>query len=167
MRQLEAARREGRLSGSVVIIADHDKEEMDAAVDEMSPKPGLSVATRSGAPTELSHMLRASAGTARRIIVTPPEAEEQADEYPKALKESAALALSLQESVEPSARDKRAHVVVSKPSGEEGFEHGESAAAAASPVLEVAPIEFVSRLLAQCTAQPGLSRARGAAAGRG
>lgn len=159
LRQLEAARREGRLSGSVVIIADHDKEEMDAAVDEMSPKPGLSVATRSGAPTELSHMLRASAGTARRIIVTPPEAEEQADEYPKALKESAALALSLQESVEPSARDKRAHVVVSKPSGEEGFEHGESEGGGGfASYSEVAPIEFVSRLLAQCTAQPGLSR---------
>ena len=161
LRQLEAARREGRLSGSVVIIADHEKEEMDAAVDEMgAEKGGLSVTTRQGSPTELSHMLRASAGTARRIIVTPPEADEQADAYPKALKESTALALSLQESVEPTAAGKRAHVVVSKPSGEDGFEHGaiKEGGGGFASYAEVTPIEFVSRLLAQCTAQPGLSR---------
>lgn len=74
LRQLEAARREGRIKGPVVIIADKDKEEMDTLVQEeleqLEPKSKLSVTTRTGSPAELSHMQRVSAGTARRIIVT-------------------------------------------------------------------------------------------------
>ena len=50
LRQLEAARREGRLAGPVVVLSERDKEEMDAEVaDELSrmqPRAGLTVLTR-------------------------------------------------------------------------------------------------------------------------
>ena len=169
LRQLEAARREGRLKGPVVIIADKDKEEMDELVkdelDNLQPPSKLSVTTRTGSPSELSNMQRAAAGTAQRIIVTQPE-DVEPEEYARQYKESAALALSLQESAEPSQPAKRADVVVSAPRGVGGgFIHGErcvgegcSETSGFSSYAEVAPVDFVSRLLAQCTAQPGLSR---------
>ena len=169
LRQLEAARREGRISGPVVIIADRDKEEMDAMVkdelDKLQPRAKLSVTTRTGSPSELSSMQRVAAGTAQRIIVTQPDNIEP-DDYARQYKESAALALSLQESAEPNKPAKRAHVVVGAPRGVTGgFVHGErcvgegcSETSGFASYAEVAPVDFVSRLLAQCTAQPGLSR---------
>ena len=71
-----------------------------------------------------------------------------------------------QESAEPRTPAKRADVVVSAPRGVGGgFIHGERCVGAGcsetsgfSSYAEVAPVDFVSRLLAQCTAQPGLSR---------
>ena len=169
LRQLEAARREGRIKGPVVIIADRDKEEMDAMVrdelDKLQPRAKLSVTTRTGSPSELSSMQRVAAGTAQRIIVTQPD-DIEPDDYARQYKESAALALSLQESAEPTKPSKRAHVVVSAPRGVTGgFVHGErcvgegcSETSGFGSYAEVAPVDFVSRLLAQCTAQPGLSR---------
>ena len=169
LRQLEAARREGRIKGPVVIIADRDKEEMDAMVrdelDKLQPRAKLSVTTRTGSPSELSSMQRVAAGTAQRIIVTQPD-DIEPDDYARQYKESAALALSLQESAEPNKPAKRAHVVVSAPRGVTGgFVHGErcvgegcSETSGFGSYAEVAPVDFVSRLLAQCTAQPGLSR---------
>ena len=77
MRQLEAARREGRLKGSVVLIADRDKEEMDSDVADESVKMGgmgLTVVTREGSPTELDNMDRVAVGTAKRLIVVPSKA---------------------------------------------------------------------------------------------
>ena len=47
------------------------------------------------------------------LTVSVLHRQAQVVRSPKALKESAALALSLQESVEPTAAAKRAHVVVS------------------------------------------------------
>ena len=73
LRQLAAARREGRLSGRVVVLAGADKEEMDEALAEDDEVKGtLDVVTRHGTPTDLADMQRVSAGTAKRIIVVPP-----------------------------------------------------------------------------------------------
>ena len=76
LRQLEAARREGRLSGPVVVLSERDKEAMDEEVEDelarMRPRGRLSVITRSGNPAELNEMDRVAAGTARRIIMLPP-----------------------------------------------------------------------------------------------
>ena len=73
LRQLEAARREGRLKGPVVIIADKDKEEMDELVkdelDNLQPPSKLSVTTRTGSPSELSNMQVSSCGLPDLFIV--------------------------------------------------------------------------------------------------
>ena len=139
------ARREGRLNGPVVIIADRDKGGMDVAVrEEVAKMPGqLHVYTREGSPAELEHMDRAAAGTASRLIVVPPEGDE---EDPQKLGRSTGLALALQRSAQPSAA-RRAAVVVAAPQGTSG-DHVEERDGFGS-YAEVAPAEFVRRLVAQ------------------
>ena len=163
LRQLEAARKEGRLKGSVVLIADRDKEDMDADVADERGKMGgmgLTVVTREGCPTELENMDRVAVGTAKRLIVVPPlKGEEGADDADDAgnlrakLKQSTSVAAALQQNVF-KRQERRATAVVSVPSNyesEEGQQEGFSTYA------EVSPGDFVSRVLAQCTIQPGLS----------
>ena len=170
MRQLEAARREGRLSGTVLVLADKDKEEMDEVIeDELGRIPGarLNVLTRKGSPLELNHMDRVAAATARRIILLPPGGDGAADDEgadkgggddadgASQLRDSTGLALALQRGVQPS-QQKRASVVVSAPAGynlrtwveQDGFRS----------YAEVRPEDFISRILAQCAVQPALSR---------
>jgi len=165
LRQLEAARREGRLSGPVVILSGRDKEEMDAEVaDElrkMSPAAGLEVITRHGSPRELDDVDRVATGTARRIIMLPAEQAEEGDDDDanESLQEATGLALALQRGARP-AQQKRAAVVVAAPEGyhakvadgkfiaEDGFKS----------YAEVRPEDFISRILAQCAVQPSLSR---------
>jgi len=94
MRQLEAARLEGRLSGPVVVLSETDKGRMDEEItDELTRiRAGLNVLTRQGSPVELNAMDRVAAGTANRIIILPRtgDNEEQAAER---LRDSTGLAL--------------------------------------------------------------------------
>ena len=125
LRQLASARKDGRLPcGRVVILADMPKEELDEQVrvralcprgpvgvtngrahspsqvqDELakagSDLSGLQISTRQGSPRELADLQRACAGTARRVIVTPP-ATADPDDYADGLRESTGLVLALQ-----------------------------------------------------------------------
>ncbi len=179
LRQLEAARREGRLSGPVVVLSSRDKEEMDAEVadelNRMSPRAGLTVLTRHGSPVELHAVDKTAVAEARRVIVLKPEheggtsatgatallhgaaaeeaAEEEAEGAAAALRQSTGLLVELQRGVQPKP-SKRANVVVSSPPGykAEFVEAGQFGAYA-----EVSPDDFVSRVIAQCAVQPGLS----------
>ena len=106
-----------------MLIAERDKEEMDAEVaDELaklrtaSPRDGgkLSVVTRQGCPTELENMDRVAAGTAKRLILTQPSEADPAEQAEQRLKQqqAAVLALSLQQRVQPQAA-RRANMVIS------------------------------------------------------
>jgi len=177
LRQLEAARREGRLSGPVVVLSTKDKSEMDAEVaDELSrmrPPAGLTVLTRHGSPVQLNDIDRAAAGTAKRVIMLPPSAGAEGAEADatggggvaaateggevsadvEALRQSTALLSELQASVHQKS-GQRASVVVSAPPGyRAGFTKGEGF----SSYAEVCAEDYVSRVISQCAVQPGLS----------
>jgi hypothetical protein len=155
MRQLEAARKEGRLSGPVVVLSDTDKEVMDEAVGEELRRiaGGLSVHTRFGSPVELNAMDRVAAGTAKRIIIIPGDGVAD-DAQAEQLRDSTGLALALQRGIK-SRPEQRASVVVAAPPAYEsdvvdsvdGF----------GSYAEVKPQDFISRILAQCAVQPALS----------
>jgi len=115
---------------------------------------GLEVLTREGSPEELDGMLRVSAGTARRVIITQVD-EEDCEDPNAQLRRASGLMLSLQQNAQP-LKERRGAVVVSTPSD---FVNGLAAKEAASmgSYAEVTPSSFVSRLLAQCTVQHGLS----------
>lgn len=122
LRQLEAARREGRLKGPVVVLSSRDKADVDEEVaDELrriKPRAGLEVIARTGSPVELDDMDRVAAGTARRIVVLPGAASEEAEGSEAAndeISEATGLALALQRSVRPSP-ERRASVIVHAPS---------------------------------------------------
>ena len=155
MRQLESARREGRLNGPVVILADKDKEEMDEELSEELGRigAGLNVITRNGSPNELNNIDRVAAGTARRIIVLPQA--EDADDEGESAKETTGLALALQRGLTKKQKD-RAAVVVTAPTAEYSDEVAQDADGFGS-YAEVYPEDFISRILAQCSVQPGLS----------
>ena len=115
---------------------------------------GLEVLTRQGSSDELDGMLRVSAGTARRVIITEPD-EDECDDAESQLRRASGLMLSLQQNAQP-VKEKRGAVVVSTPAD---FANGlaQKASASMGSYAEVAPSSFVSRLLAQCTVQRGLS----------
>ena len=155
MRQLEAARKEGRLSGPVVVLSDTEKEEMDEAVGEELRRigAGLSVYTRNGSPVELDAMDRVAAGTAKRIILLPGDGMGEPEQAAQ-LRDSTGLALALQRGIR-TRPDQRASVVVAAPPAYssdvvddvDGFRS----------YSEVKPQNFLSRILAQCAVQPALS----------
>ena len=187
LRQLEAARREGRLSGPVVILSERDKDEMDKDVQDELAKAkgsaaGLTVLTRSGSPVELANIDRAAAGTAKRVILLTPQdtagrAPQAASDVPSPqassptspaggegggavgaadvrLRSSTGLLMELQAAVNKKSA-KRADVVVSAP---HGYHNGVAAAPGTfGSYSEVSPDDFVSRVIAQCTVQAGLS----------
>ena len=159
LRQLAAARREGRLSGRVVVLAGADKEAMDEALAEDDEVKGtLDVVTRHGTPTDLADMQRVSAGTAKRIIVVPPAGGYADDDaYAAEVRRATSLMQGLQQNVE-GKRERRADVVVSAPTGAPRAAGAEAEALGFSSYAEVQPKAFVSRLVAQCAVQPGLSR---------
>jgi len=179
LRQLEAARREGRLSGPVVVLSTKDKSEMDAEVaDELSrmrPPAGLTVLTRQGSPVQLNDIDRAAAGTAKRVIMLQPSSGPKSESLPtdatgggiaattegdsgtsgdvESLRQSTALLSELQASVHQKS-GQRAAVVVSAPPGyRAGFTKGEGFRSYA----EVCAEDYVSRVISQCAVQPGLS----------
>lgn len=158
MRQLEAARKEGRLSGPVVVLSEKDKEAMDEEVsDELKRiRAGLSVLTRVGSPVELNAMDRVAAGTASRIIVLPDPAT--ARDPSASTRETTGLALALQRGLQ-KAPEKRAKVVVSAPSAATSSDvvNAEPAADGFGSYASVNPEDFISRILAQCAVQPALS----------
>ena len=130
--------------------------------EALSAVPGgekLTVSVRQGSPSELRQLERVCAGTARHIIATPPagggQGGEGGDEYAEALQKSTGLAVSLQQNAQPGGT-RRASFVAATPSGYSN--KLVSACAALGSYAEVVPAEFVSRLLAQCTVSPGLSR---------
>ena len=159
LRQLAAARREGRLSGRVVVLAGADKEEMDEALAEDDEVKGtLDVVTRHGTPTDLADMQRVSAGTAKRIIVVPTAGGYADDDaYAAEVRRATSLMQGLQQNVE-GKRERRADVVVSAPTGAPRAAGMEAEELGFSSYAEVQPKGFVSRLVAQCAVQPGLSR---------
>ena len=118
LRQLENARREGRIGGPVVILSEKEKEEMDAevAAELKAGSSGLSVITRHGSPSELANMDRVASGTARRIIVLPQGDEEDGDAQQTKSEQATGLALALQRGVTRKVED-RASVVVTAPKG--------------------------------------------------
>ena len=161
IRQLAQANKEGRLdNGRVVVLSEHCREEVAQEVKEELTKlrragcGGLEVLTREGSPEELGGMLRVSAGTARRVIFTEPD-EDVCDDAESQLRRASGLMLSLQQNAQP-VKEKRGAVVVSTPAD---FANGlaQKASASMGSYAEVAPSSFVSRLLAQCTVQRGLS----------
>ncbi|KAL1510952.1 hypothetical protein AB1Y20_005779 [Prymnesium parvum] len=156
LRQLEAARREGRLKGAVVLIADKDKERMDAEViDEMSKWGGSKgmVVTRQGSPTELANMDRVAAGTAKTLIIVPSEVQESERSKVAKAKQSSSLAAALQQNV-IKEQSRRANTVIAVPRNS-AVDLGQKENFAT--YAEISPSDFVSRVLAQCTIQPGLS----------
>ena len=117
---------------------------------------GLTVLTRSGSPKELSNIDRACAGTARRIIVLPPtDSSDDDDDAADGVSEATGLALALQRGL-TKAQDKRASVVVNAPSGYTA-EVATDQVDGFRSYAEVYPEDFISRILAQCSVQPGLS----------
>ena len=112
-----------------------------------------------GSPSELQNMDRVASGTAKRLIVTQSGAEEvQAEEEQQ---QATALALSLQQLATPR-KSRRASAVVAVPHqrGERGPVIDPRTASGPDGFLsyaEVAPADFVTRVLAQCVMQRGLS----------
>jgi hypothetical protein len=162
MRQLESARREGRLKGPVVFLSERPKEEMDeAAKEELGRFPGgagLSVITRTGSASHLNDVDRVAAGTAQRIIVLPPEKGTDDDDAAASARDTTGLALSLQRGVRPASPEKRASVVVAAPSGYGAAEFVDGGSADGfGSYAEIQPEGWISRLLAQCAMQPSLS----------
>ena len=155
MRQLEAARKEGRLTGPVVVLSETEKEDMDEAVAEelRNMAAGLTVHTRFGSPVELSAMDRVAAGTANRIIVIPGDGQDDETQAER-LRDTTGLTLALQRGIRDRP-EKRASVVVSAPptyksdvvDDVDGFKS----------YAEVKPQDFISRILAQCSVTPALS----------
>lgn len=121
LRQLEAARREGRLTGPVVLIADRQKTDMDADVaDELAKvgSSGLHVLTREGGTTKLGNLDRVAVGTAKRLIMVPESTSEDGSDPGPMLEKSTSIASALQQNVFKH-QNKRANVVVSVPAGYE------------------------------------------------
>ena len=105
-------------------------------------------------PRELTNIDRVAAGAAKRVLLLNPPTDDSAKAAAD-LRSSTGLLMELQAGVN-SKVSKRADVVVSAPPGYH------NPVASASPdafgsYAEVSPDDFVSRVLAQCAVQPGLS----------
>jgi Trk K+ transport system NAD-binding subunit len=71
---------ESRRRATIVILADHDKVEMDDAIRSHFPKSGTTnIITRSGDPMNLGDLERANPNAARSIIVLAPEGSDDPD----------------------------------------------------------------------------------------
>lgn len=74
LRQMEVARRErGAFPGTVVILADRPKPEMDADLASALPHTSLDIATRPGAPSSTVYVDRAGGAHAACVIVLRPD----------------------------------------------------------------------------------------------
>jgi voltage-gated potassium channel Kch len=71
---------ESRKKATIIVLADHDKIEMDDLIRSHFPKPGNTrIITRSGDPMNLSDLELANPHTARSVIVLAPEGSEDPD----------------------------------------------------------------------------------------
>ncbi|KAL3146236.1 hypothetical protein ABBQ32_002939 [Trebouxia sp. C0010 RCD-2024] len=84
LRQMAVAKAEhqqGTFKGPVVVLADRDKAEMDAAVAQGLQGPSnLEVLTRSGRPQSIGDLEKAAVGQAGIVVMLHPEDEEGAAE---------------------------------------------------------------------------------------
>ena len=137
----------------------HDTSQVQEELESIGA--GLNVITREGSPKELNHIDRVCAGTARRIIVLPPtdvggdDGDESGEASADGVSEATGLALALQRGVSKSQSD-RASVVVTAPKGFSAEVASDNTNGFGS-YAEVNPEDFISRILAQCSVQPGLS----------
>lgn len=76
--ELEIAN-ESRKRPSAVVLAEHDKVEMDDLIREKVGPKRTRVVTRSGSPIDLGHLALVRPEKARSIVVLSPEGDEQAD----------------------------------------------------------------------------------------
>jgi voltage-gated potassium channel Kch len=71
---------ESRRRATIVILADHDKVEMDDAIRDHFPKSGTTrIITRSGDPMSLTDLSLANPDGARSIVVLAPEGSDDPD----------------------------------------------------------------------------------------
>jgi voltage-gated potassium channel Kch len=138
---------ENQKSARIVILADHDKVEMeDEIAGRVEPRGGTRVICRSGSPIDLNDLEIASPHAARSIIILPPE---EAD--PDAYVIKTVLALTNN----PERRPEPYHIVtqIRDPKNMDVVRM----IGARDRVLAVLTGELVARVVAQTSRQSGLS----------
>ncbi|KAL0031396.1 hypothetical protein WJX79_008726 [Trebouxia sp. C0005] len=160
LRQMAVARAEqqvGAFKGPVVVLADMDKADMDAAVAKNLQGCKLEVLTRSGRPHSIADLEKAAAGRARIIVMLHPEDEEGAAERKVA-------AMTGIEALGGGAKAGQNLLIQSGPESTEGDALLATATQGSLPrhmklgLIEMKDQERMDRLISQCAVQPGLGK---------
>ncbi|KAL0038546.1 hypothetical protein WJX77_010122 [Trebouxia sp. C0004] len=160
LRQMAVARAEqqvGACKGPVVVLADMDKAEMDAAVAKGLQGCKMEVMTRSGRPHSIADLEKAAAGRARIIVMLHPEDEEGAAQRKVA-------AMTGIEALGGGAKAGQNLLIQSGPESTEGDNLLAIAAQGSLPkhmnlgLIKMKDQERMDRLISQCAVQPGLGK---------
>jgi voltage-gated potassium channel Kch len=137
---------ENQGGGTVVVLADRDKVEMDDEIrTRINDTKGTKIVCRSGSPVDLDEIDIANVQTARSIIVLAPDVEEPDIEVIKTI-----LAITN----DPNRRPEPYHVVAEL----HELSNLEATRLVGKDELEVVIVsDVVSRIIAQTCRQPGLS----------
>eukprot|EP01052_Picozoa_sp_SAG31_P029963 SAG31_NODE_3030_length_4767_cov_3.085904_3_plen_554_part_00 len=135
--------------GTIVVLADRDKQEMEAEISEVCGEHlrGSTVVCRSGLPVRVEDMRRCSVGTARSVIMFADDLSSPDESDARLLRVVLAL-IGIQEFVESDA-----HAVAEvRDIDNKDLIH----LAGKQKVETLAAADTVGRLMLQCALQPGL-----------